>query len=55
MKDLVDLISTFHIDVDVDEFENELVCNRCGEDGLHWEHRQGKWKLFDEYGREHEC
>lgn len=35
------------------------TCNRCGEDGLHWERDDDGWRLFETVGfretRRHEC
>lgn len=30
------------------------TCGRCGREKLHWEQREGKWKLCDERGV-HKC
>jgi hypothetical protein len=36
-------------------FESEeKTCRCCGKEGLHWEPRDGKWRLFDG-GKMHEC
>jgi hypothetical protein len=34
-----------------------ITCNRCGEDGLHWECDCdcGEYRLYDEYGDRHVC
>lgn len=39
-----------------DEYGRDPVdCNRCGETWLHWEEKEGKWRLFDAKGAPHIC
>lgn len=41
--------------------DDEPTCNKCGDDGLHWECKgytpAGKeiWRLFEADGTQHEC
>lgn len=41
------------------EYENDeptqnLICCYCGEDGLHWVSRDGRWVLRDRWGKIHQ-
>lgn len=38
-----------------DQPDEEITCQRCGEDGLHWEETDRGWRLFNEDGDRHTC
>jgi len=40
---------------DDDEQHEGIMCNRCGEEGLHWGYFRGRSRLFDDDGALHNC
>jgi hypothetical protein len=41
---------------DPDEFnESGVACRRCGAVYLEWRNREGRWRLYDDFGKLHQC
>jgi len=39
----------------IEDIDQDITCQRCGEEGLHWEVREGLPKLYNEDGDRHIC
>ncbi len=62
MADMADYYLDLAFNVYEDEREDDdgparfwKACRCCGAGLLHWENLDGKWRLFDESRRLHEC
>lgn len=51
-----DLFDSFEdFDLDGDRIEEGIICSRCGESELEWDHDGNKWCLINQSGERHVC
>jgi hypothetical protein len=55
MGDMADFIEWRNGDKPSDDDEEGISCELCGTKGLHWTNFKGKWYLFDENSKRHQC
>ena len=56
MGDMSELYTDFYDDYDHDgEDQYDIICNRCGETGLHGQDTGARWMLVDDYEVAHVC